>query len=146
MTVCTRTYRPLATIAAALVCVSCVLWWSSTFGEKPSQGLTPIPADIQIIEKIGQKVPVQLPFVREDGTTTSLQAYLDKGQPLLLVPVYYSCPLLCNITLNRLIDTLKEVSWVPGNGYQVVTFSIDSREDATLAKKKKTSKVAPATA
>ena len=125
-------------ITAALI-VSTVVYGTAVLAEKAPAVLTPIPDDIQITERLGVAVPSDLKFIREDGSETTLKSYLDKGQPLLLVPVYYSCPLLCNITLNRLIDTLKELEWVPGNGYQVVTFSIDPREDHGLAKLKKAS-------
>ncbi|MBV70470.1 MAG: hypothetical protein CMH52_03890 [Myxococcales bacterium] len=126
----------LQAIAAVVVLLG-LMYGTPALAESTVAGPTPIPADIQITEKLGTSVPKDLKFTREDGTKTTLKAYLDKGQPIVLVPVYYSCPLLCNITLNRLIDTLKELDWVPGNGYQVVTFSIDPREDHTLAKVKK---------
>ena len=65
--------------------------------------LTPIPDDIQITEKLGTSVPLDLEFVDDRGETVTIKSYVERGQPLVLVPVYYNCPLLCNITLNRLI-------------------------------------------
>ena len=101
--------------------------------------LTPIPDDIQITEKLGTSVPLDLEFVDDRGETVTIKSYVERGQPLVLVPVYYNCPLLCNITLNRLIDTLKDMPYVPGEGYQILTFSIDPREGPELAKEKKES-------
>ena len=75
----------------------------------------------------------------DDEMDVTIKSYVERGQPLVLVPVYYNCPLLCNITLNRLIDTLKDMPYVPGEGYQILTFSIDPREGPGLAKKEKES-------
>ena len=98
---------------------------------------TPIPSDIKIVEQIGEQVPTDLPFVDEAGVKRTLSDYLDGTQPVILVPVYYSCPLLCNITLNRLVGTLQALPWTPGNGFRIVTFTIDARETPELARNKK---------
>ncbi len=106
---------------------------------EPKPTITPIPDDIKIVEQLGAQVPQQLVFTDEAGQKRPLAAYLDGTQPVILVPVYYSCPLLCNITLNRLVGTLQALPWSPGGGYRIVTFSIDARERPELAKAKKAS-------
>ena len=121
-----------------LVALVAAICWTPTSIAKPAQ-LTPIPDDIQITEKLGASIPLDLEFVDDRGKTVTLKSYVEKGQPLVLVPVYYNCPLLCNITLNRLIDTLTDMPYVPGEGYQILTFSIDPREGPKLAKEKKES-------
>ena len=98
---------------------------------------TPIPADIKIVENIGDRVPEKLVFADEAGNSKTLGDYLDGTRPVILVPVYYSCPLLCNITLNRLVGTLQALPWTPGGGFRIVTFTIDARETPELARGKK---------
>ena len=107
--------------------------------EKTAVKPTPIPDDIKIVEQLGAQLPLSWVLTDEEGAKRPLAAFLDGEQPVILVPVYYSCPLLCNITLNRLISSLQALPWTPGTGYRIVTFSIDAREGPELAKAKKIS-------
>ena len=56
---------------------------------------------------------------------------------MILVPVYYRCPLLCNQVLNGLTRSLKPLSLDAGKDFDVVAFSIDPEETPELAAKKK---------
>ncbi len=56
---------------------------------------------------------------------------------MILVPVYYQCPMLCNQVLNGLTRTLKPLSIDAGKDFDVVAFSIDPTERPELASKKK---------
>jgi len=98
---------------------------------------TLVPKDIQVTEKLDGQLPLNLVFKDEDGTARNLKHYFDGRQPVLLVPVYYACPLLCNITLNRLVGTLRDLPWSPGAGYRILALTIDPREKPELAKAKK---------
>ncbi len=84
-------------------------------------------------------MPLDAAFSDSSGKERSFGEFFDGTQPVLLVPVYYACPLLCNITLNRMIETLQALPWTPGSGYQIVTISIDPREDSKLALAKRQS-------
>jgi len=108
---------------------------AETLAKPPA--LTAIPADIKIVEKRGAALPLDLVFTDDAGATRTLGSYFDGQQPVVLVPVYYRCPLLCNITLNRMVETLKDLPWTPGDGYRIVAVSVDARETADLAKSKK---------
>ncbi len=56
---------------------------------------------------------------------------------MILAPVYYQCPLLCNQLLNGLTRSLKPLSLDAGKDFDVVAFSIDPEETPELAGKKK---------
>lgn len=102
----------------------------------------PVITDQQILESIGidqnlnQQIPMDLTFNDETGTPRLLSEYFG-NKPVILVPVYYKCPMLCSLVLNGLLDSLKLVSLQLGKDYEVITFSISPDEDAQLARNKK---------
>jgi protein SCO1/2 len=56
---------------------------------------------------------------------------------VILAPVYYRCPLLCNQVLNALTRSLKPLSLDAGKDFDVIAVSIDPEERPELASKKK---------
>jgi len=98
------------------------------------------PAELQgveVTEKLGQTIDLDLEFTGEDGYPHALREYFGKGKPVLLNLVYYTCPMLCNLVLNAQVAALRELSWTPGNEFEVVTISIDPTENFGLAQSKK---------
>jgi protein SCO1/2 len=99
-----------------------------------------LPRELQgvgIDEKLGQPVDLDLMFTAENGYQVPLRSFFQKGKPVLLNLVYYSCPMLCNLVLNGQTAALREVAWTPGNEFDVVTISIDPSENFDLANRKK---------
>jgi protein SCO1/2 len=96
--------------------------------------------DVGITEKLGEKVSINdLQFLDEQGQTVTLSKYFSSFKPVILVLVYYSCPNLCNLVLNGLLDTAKQMPWSPGKEYEIVTVSIDPHEGPDVARAKKES-------
>jgi protein SCO1 len=87
-------------------------------------------------QRLGGQLPLDLIFRDDSGGPVRLGA-LFKERPVLLVPVYYRCPLLCNQLLTGLARSLKPVSLVPGKDFELVAYSIDPQETTELAGQKK---------
>lgn len=86
----------------------------------------------------GVTVPSGGAFADESGRTVHLSDYLG-GPPVLLVPVYYTCPNLCGSTLADVAAALGRTPLTPERDYRLVAVSIDPREgppDAQRAKAK----------
>jgi len=95
---------------------------------------------IGIDEKIGTYIDMNLTFKDENGETVTLAKYINGGHiPVIISPVYYNCPGLCNFHLNGLTDGLKLMDWSVGDKFKVVAVSFDSKETPELAAKKKAS-------
>lgn len=96
-------------------------------------------AGVGIDEKLGDKVDFSWTFKDESGKEVTLGSYFDGKHPVIISPVYFSCPGLCNLHLNGLTDALKlmEKDWGVGGKYQVVSLSFDSKETPDLAATKK---------
>jgi protein SCO1 len=87
-------------------------------------------------QRLGARLPLALRFRDDSGRDLSL-GDLFQRKPVILAPVYYGCPLLCNQLLTGLTRGLKPVSLAAGTDFDVVAFSIDPEETVALAHAKK---------
>lgn len=92
---------------------------------------------VEVVERLGDTVPLDLTFVDESGETIQLRDYFKPGRPVILSLNYYRCPMLCTLTLNGLVDALRELEWKPGDEFMIVTVSINPEEGPELAEVKK---------
>ncbi|MBL7672100.1 MAG: SCO family protein [Bdellovibrionaceae bacterium] len=99
-----------------------------------------IPKEIEgvgITEKLGQKIDLNLPVIDETGEQKQLGSFFDGKTPVILSPVYFSCPGLCNFHLNGLTEGLHGVDWNAGQKFRVLAVSFDSKETPEVARGKK---------
>ncbi|MGP0062255.1 MAG: SCO family protein [Isosphaeraceae bacterium] len=87
-------------------------------------------------QKLGVRLPMDLHFRDDSGRDLALGELFGR-RPVILVPVYYQCPMLCNQVLNGLTRTLKPLAIDAGKDFDVVAFSINPSETPELAAKKK---------
>ena len=99
-------------------------------------------SQIDVVERLGDTIPLDLSFTADDGSTVRLDEYFHRGKPVVLVLGYYECPMLCNLVYNGLTETIKGLSWVPGDRYELVMVSINPDEPPELAAAKKSMYVA----
>jgi protein SCO1/2 len=92
--------------------------------------------DVGFDQRLGNQVPMQLRFRDDSGRETRLDE-LFQGRPVIVVPMYYRCPMLCNALLNGLARSLKPLSLVAGKDFDVVVYSIDPGETSEAAHRKK---------
>jgi protein SCO1/2 len=91
---------------------------------------------VGIDQRLNNQVPLDLKFRDEIGQTVPLGSYFGK-KPVILSLVYYSCPMLCTMAENGLLNALRDVRFSIGEEYQVVTVSIDPTETPEMAMGKK---------
>ncbi len=92
---------------------------------------------IDIVEHLGNKLPLDLQFIDDRGQPVTLGDYFGNEKPVLLTLGYYECPMLCNLVFNGVSDGIRQLGWVPGEKYEVISVSIDSTETSPLAAAKK---------
>lgn len=103
-------------------------------------GAEKIPLELQnvgITEHFGAQVDLNMTFRNEKGELVPLRSVVNGRQPVLLFLAYYGCPNLCNLFLNGATDGLKSLNWTAGKDFQILTISIDPREEPRLAQAKK---------
>jgi protein SCO1 len=102
--------------------------------QKPS-----ILDQVGLDQRLNQQVPLDLAFVDENGQAVQLQQYFG-SKPVILMLVYYQCPMLCTQVLNGFTGAMNGiVRFNVGREFNVVTVSIDPRDtaqDAAAAKKR----------
>lgn len=92
---------------------------------------------VDVEEHLSEYIPLDLTFTDDNGKEVKLGEYFNHGKPVLLTLGYYECPMLCNLILNGLTKTIKQMNWAPGIDYQIVTVSINPAENFKLAAAKK---------
>ena len=98
---------------------------------------------IDIVEKIGESIPLELTFVDDHGDSVRLAGYFGDNKPVILVLGYYSCPMLCNLVFNGVVDGINELDWKAGEEFRIITVSIDPTETPELAAAKKANYLDP---
>ncbi len=91
---------------------------------------------VGIDQRLNNQIPMDLKFRDEYGQTVRLGSYFGK-KPVLLSLVYYTCPMLCTMAENGLLNALRDVKFNIGEQYEVVTVSIDPTETPEMAMGKK---------
>ena len=87
-------------------------------------------------QRLGERLPLGLRFRADSGRDLAL-GELFGPRPVILAPVYYRCPMLCNQVLNGLTRSLKPLALDVGKDFDVIIFSIDPGESSELAARKK---------
>jgi protein SCO1/2 len=107
----------------------------------PSSAVPSAIIELAWEQKLDQKIPLDLSFRAEDGTSVRLDD-LSGGRPIILVLAYYRCPQLCNLVLNGLLEGLRGVEFKPGQEFEVIVVSFDARETPEIARAKRDNYVA----
>jgi protein SCO1/2 len=93
-------------------------------------------SQIGIEQRLGEQLPLDLKLRDEHGNTVKLGKFF-RNKPVVLMLVYYRCPMLCTQVLNGFLKSSQAVKYTIGRDYEVVTVSFDPRETAELAAEKK---------
>jgi protein SCO1/2 len=75
----------------------------------------------------------------ENGKMVNIATQFGKGRPVIITPVYYSCPMLCNITIDTLIGRMADLKKLDaGRDFEILTYSFDPVETSPEADAKRT--------
>jgi len=99
----------------------------------------PPPAILQNIgidQHLNSPLPLNLIFHDESANPIPLSSCFN-SKPVILVLVYYDCPMLCTMVLNDLLRTLRSMPESVGKDFDIVTVSFDPRDTPALARSKK---------
>jgi protein SCO1/2 len=99
-----------------------------------------VPAELKgvgIKQQLGQQLDLSMLVRDESGNLIPFAQLVNGSKPVIVSPVYYNCPRLCNFHLNGLTEGLQKVDWSPGNQFEMIALSFDPKETPDLAKAKK---------
>lgn len=103
----------------------------------PSSEMPGVLKSVGYDQRIGEKVPLDVPWRDEHGRAVKLGDYLNGHKPAVLVMAYYHCPMLCDLVLQGVETGLKPLSLDPGRDFDVIVAGIDPKETPALAAAKK---------
>lgn len=107
--------------------------------QRIASDLPPEMQGVEVIERLNEQVPLDLEFIDENGNVVKLGDYFQSGKPVILTLNYYTCPMLCHLTLNGLVDGLRDVEMTAGKDFEIVTVSInpdETPEQASMFKRR----------
>ncbi len=90
-------------------------------------------AGVDFEQKLGAAVPLATRFRDETGRDVTL-AELGRNKPILLVPAYYHCPMLCSLVLSGVASSLDTMELDAGQDFEVVVVSFDPKETPAMAR------------
>jgi protein SCO1 len=87
-------------------------------------------------QRLGEQVPLELPFRDDAGRPVKLGDYLG-SRPAVLILAYYRCPMLCDMVMQAAERGLKPLSLDPSKDFDVIVASIDPTDTPERAAMKK---------
>ncbi len=124
-------------VVAAVVFLASV--WAVSSPRSPGAHPVNDPQDdilrsIGVDEKLGDSVPLDALFRNPKGEEVRLGDYLTGG-PALLTLNYYTCPMLCPLTLRSLLDTVERMQGIDlRRDFRILTVSIDPDDTLEAAR------------
>jgi len=89
---------------------------------------------IGVDEKLGGTIPLDARFRNEKGEEVRLGDYFTGG-PVLLTLNYYTCPMLCPLTLRTLLGTVEKLKGVDlARDFRIVTVSFNPEDRVETAR------------
>jgi protein SCO1 len=101
----------------------------------PLEAQSDADAEVGIIEKLDQYIPMDAEIINENGDTVVIGDLIDK--PTILNFVYFRCPGICSPLMEGLASAMDGNDLVLGEDYQAFTISFDPREGTQLGVNKK---------
>lgn len=95
---------------------------------------------VQVKERLGERLPAGLVFFNESGEKVSLNSLTDR--PAIIYLSYYRCSDLCRAVSGSLASIAAE--YPPGRDYRIITVSIDDEDTPADALHKKRNYLAAA--
>jgi protein SCO1/2 len=97
------------------------------------------PADfsekIGLVEKLGNKVPLDVSFMDSEGKTVVLKDLVNK--PTVIDLAYYKCTGICTPLMTEVANVINKIDLTAGKDYNIITISINDNEFSKDAAAKK---------
>jgi protein SCO1 len=102
-----------------------------------------LPLETQLTDSTGKLVSLAKFFPAADASNAAAQT---DHRPAVILLVYYSCPIVCDVMMDKTFETLNGVeSYTMGKDYRVLVISFDPSETAETAAKQKLAHLAIST-
>ncbi len=93
--------------------------------------------NVTVDQNLGGRIPLNLPLTDSMGRRVKTGYYIDGKKPTIITLNYSNCPMLCNVQLNQLTQSLGKLDLQIGEDFQLLSVSIDPKETAQTVRKTK---------
>lgn len=83
--------------------------------------------------KLGDRLPMDIAVIDWTGKRVEIGEYFKAEKPVILALVYYSCPMMCPLVMQRLQERINELPYIAGEDFKLVVVSFDTSEKPELA-------------
>ncbi|HYF15064.1 MAG TPA: SCO family protein [Phycisphaerales bacterium] len=91
---------------------------------------------VDVEEHLNKLLPLDTTFTNSEGKEVPLSAYFKPdGKPAIILMVYYRCPVVCDVLMDKLAETLQKVDYTAGKDFRILVFSFDPNETPDAAAK-----------
>ncbi len=131
---CRSTIRKIFVVALLALCASASSLAQAAPKLQPGEAVPnqkpSILDQVGLDQRLNQQVPLDLAFVDDHGQPVQLKQYFG-SKPVILILVYYQCPMLCTQVLTGFTGAMLGIrKFTIGREFDVVTVSIDPRDTA----------------
>jgi len=127
-------------LRCAFRCFACALFFA-TFAASAQTSMDEKLRSVRFDQNLDRQLSrdaLDAQFFDENGRAVRLADFFGKDKkPIVLVPGYFGCPMLCTAISNGLIESLLELRFDVGRDFTVLHLSIDPREGPAEATAKK---------
>ncbi|MDY0747716.1 hypothetical protein SNE35_24650 [Paucibacter sp. R3-3] len=83
-------------------------------------------------QHLGARLPAGLDLRDADGHRVDWQALASEGRPLVLLPAYYRCDMLCGTAAHGALEALADTG-LPPQAWRLLLFSVDPQDTPAAA-------------
>jgi len=88
---------------------------------------------VDVVDRLGSQVPSPVMIRTAEGEAIDIARYFDGRRPVVLLLVYYDCPLICPKILGDVGEVVAKCRFEPGRDYNLVVVSIDPENTDAMA-------------
>lgn len=103
---------------------------------RPADAKPPQIERVGFDQKLGGTLPLDAILRDETGASLALGSLFGE-RPVVLVPVYFKCPMLCGVVLDNIVRSLSAVGLEPGREMEIVIFSFNPEDGPEQARERK---------
>ncbi len=85
-------------------------------------------------QRLGERVPFELPLLSYDGHAVDLGTYFDGERPVVMTFVYHTCPMLCPSLTDGVVASLRKLNVLPGREFEMLSVSIHPNDTPETAR------------